>query len=70
MTPVPVASSPTAAAATLLTGGPAGAEINHLRALFQQTPASLTGNLIGVLLISAIYGSLADTSLLYTSRCV
>ena len=36
------------------------ADVNHLRALYQQTPASLTGNLIGTLLIIGIYLPLSD----------
>jgi signal transduction histidine kinase/CheY-like chemotaxis protein len=35
-----------------------GTQIDHLRALFQQTPASLTGNAIGMALIAAMYASL------------
>ena len=38
----------------------AAADVNHLRALYQQTPASLTGNLIGTLLIIGIYLPLSD----------
>ncbi len=35
--------------------------VDFLRALFQQTPATLTGNGIGMLLIAAIFGPLAET---------
>ena len=39
---------------------PRGAvDADHVRALFQQTPASLTGNLIGMLLVAAIFAPLA-----------
>jgi signal transduction histidine kinase len=34
-------------------------DIDHLRALMQQTPASLTGNAAGIVLIGAIFGPLA-----------
>jgi signal transduction histidine kinase/CheY-like chemotaxis protein len=34
-------------------------DIEHLRALMQQTPASLTGNAIGIGLVLAIFGSLS-----------
>ena len=34
----------------------------HIRALYAQTPASLTGNLIGMLLMAAIFGALAPTA--------
>ena len=34
-------------------------DIDHLRALMQQTPASLTGNAIGIGLMLAMYGGLA-----------
>ena len=36
-----------------------GRDIEHLRALMQQTPASLTGNAIGIGLVLAIFGSLS-----------
>ncbi len=35
-------------------------DIDHIRALYVQTPATLTGNLIGMLLMATIFGSLAD----------
>jgi signal transduction histidine kinase/CheY-like chemotaxis protein len=35
-------------------------DVEHLRALYVQTPATLTGNLIGMLLMTAIYGSLTS----------
>jgi hypothetical protein len=34
-------------------------DIDHLRALMQQTPATLTGNGIGIVLIGGIFGNLA-----------
>jgi signal transduction histidine kinase len=37
-----------------------GSRVEHLRALYIQTPASLTGNLIGILLMAAIYSPLAS----------
>lgn len=42
-------------------GGDAGDhhQLDHLRALFTQTPATLTGNLVGLLLVLAIFGRLA-----------
>jgi len=41
---------------------PPGTQINHLRALFQQTPATLTGNLIGIVLVLAIFWGLSDAA--------
>jgi len=38
---------------------PAGSDVDHIRALYVQTPASLTGNLIGLSLVTAIFGTLA-----------
>jgi two-component system, sensor histidine kinase len=35
-------------------------EVNHIRALYVQTPATLTGNFIGVSLIAAIFGPLSS----------
>jgi signal transduction histidine kinase/CheY-like chemotaxis protein len=35
-------------------------QLDHVRALFTQTPASLTGNLVGMLLMAVMFGSLAD----------
>ena len=37
----------------------AAVDVDHVRALFQQTPASLTGNLIGMLLVATIFAPLA-----------
>jgi hypothetical protein len=34
-------------------------DIDHLRALMQQTPATLTGNGIGIVLVGGIFGNLA-----------
>ncbi len=36
-----------------------GSSIDHIRALYVQAPASLTGNLIGMALVTAIFGALA-----------
>ncbi len=36
-------------------------EIDHIRALYVQTPATLTGNAIGLVLITLIFGPLAET---------
>jgi two-component system, sensor histidine kinase len=36
-------------------------DIDHLRALMQQTPATLTGNAIGILLIATMFGPSAST---------
>ena len=43
-----------------------GARIDHLMALYVQTPAVLTGNLFGMVLVMAIYWQLADTRDLLT----
>lgn len=40
------------------------ATVDHLRALYVQTPASLTGNLIGMLLMAAIFWPLAPRPLI------
>jgi two-component system, sensor histidine kinase len=37
-----------------------GSDADHIRALYVQTPASLTGNLIGMVLMTVIFWSLAD----------
>ena len=37
-----------------------GSGVDHLLALYVQTPATLTGNLFGIVLIAAFYGPLAD----------
>jgi signal transduction histidine kinase len=37
-----------------------GIDVDHIRALYVQTPASLTGNLIGMALMTAIFWSLAQ----------
>ena len=37
-----------------------GGEVDHIRALYVQTPATLTGNLIGMLLMGVIFGPLAE----------
>jgi signal transduction histidine kinase/CheY-like chemotaxis protein len=39
---------------------PASSDVDHIRALYVQTPASLTGNLIGLALVAAIFWSLAS----------
>jgi two-component system, sensor histidine kinase len=60
---IPAAS--TAPAAPASTAAPAQpdirprGEIDHIRALYVQTPATLTGNLIGMVLMAAIFGPLA-----------
>lgn len=53
---------PDAAAATATETPPADShkQVDHVRALFTQTPASLTGNGIGLLLMLAMFGGLAD----------
>ncbi|MBU6258883.1 MAG: hybrid sensor histidine kinase/response regulator [Burkholderiales bacterium] len=43
---------------------PTGSGVEHLRALYVQTPATLTGNLVGMGLIAVIFGPLADRRLL------
>ena len=66
---VPAAAAPAAEAST---GAPAvaaepqlpawrrhGSSVDHIRALYQQSPASLTGNLVGMALVSAMFGALA-----------
>ncbi|GAB4042327.1 MAG: hypothetical protein Fur0014_14490 [Rubrivivax sp.] len=35
-------------------------QLDHVRALFTQTPATLTGNAVGVILVLAMFGGLAD----------
>ena len=52
----PSAAPPTAAAPTPERRG----EIDHIRALYVQTPATLTGNMIGMLLMASIFWPLAD----------
>jgi two-component system, sensor histidine kinase len=54
--------APTAAAATSAGARPGqpNDRIDYLRALYQQTPASLTGNLIGMLLMTGIFWDLAE----------
>jgi two-component system, sensor histidine kinase len=50
--------------AALAGAGPARPrdEVDHIRALYQQSPASLTGNLIGMLLMPAIFWGLAPAA--------
>jgi signal transduction histidine kinase/CheY-like chemotaxis protein len=50
----PLSPSPTSAAASAGQG-----EIDHIRALYVQTPATLTGNLIGMVLMGLIFWPLA-----------
>ena len=61
-------AAPAAPAATAPAGDAAQRRllrnIDHLRALMQQTPATLAGYLAGMLLIAAIYGTLAPPLLL------
>jgi two-component system, sensor histidine kinase len=40
-------------------------EVNHIRALYVQTPATLTGNFIGVSLMAAIFGPLSTPGRIY-----
>jgi two-component system, sensor histidine kinase len=47
-----------AAAAPQLSVGKSGA-VDHIRALYVQTPATLTGNLVGMVLMAAIFGPLS-----------
>lgn len=49
-------------AAAQADGAPAAAagRVDHIRALYVQTPATLTGNLVGMGLMAAIFGPLAD----------
>ena len=58
------ASAPVAAAAgaagTAAVGRAQGRQTGHVRALFVQSPASLTGNLIGAVLIGTIFWPLAE----------
>ena len=35
-------------------------QLDHVRALFTQTPATLTGNFVGVTLVILMFGGLAD----------
>lgn len=44
--------------------GPAPSDIDHLRALMQQTPASLTGNAIGIIVIVLVFAPLAPLPVL------
>lgn len=44
---------------------PAPARIDHIRALYVQTPATLAGNLIGMLLMASIFWSLAPPARLF-----
>jgi two-component system, sensor histidine kinase len=41
-------------------GGDDHHQLDHVRALFTQTPATLTGNFVGVTLVILMFGSLAD----------
>jgi signal transduction histidine kinase/CheY-like chemotaxis protein len=53
------AATATATASSSATAARSGSGIDHIRALYVQTPASLTGNLIGMLLMTAIFWPLA-----------
>jgi two-component system, sensor histidine kinase len=55
VTPAPLATPATASLPDIRPRG----EIDHIRALYVQTPATLTGNLIGMVLMAAIFGPLA-----------
>ena len=60
------APAPLAPAASLpppawpASGAGTAGRVDHIRALYVQTPATLTGNLIGMGLITAIFGALAE----------
>ena len=61
----PGEAAPIAIAAAALTPAPAPrprGEIDHIRALYVQTPATLTGNLIGMLLMAWAFWPLVETS--------
>lgn len=56
-------AAPAAAATAAAPDGDAADELHqldHVRALFTQTPASLTGNAVGLFLVLAMFGSLAE----------
>jgi len=55
---------PSAAAASDTAGTARSDEAGHVRALFVQSPASLTGNLIGLSLVGAIFWPLAGRGLM------
>jgi signal transduction histidine kinase/CheY-like chemotaxis protein len=40
------------------------ADVDHIRALYVQTPATLSGNLIGMVLMAAIFGTLAPRAVI------
>ncbi|RVU44639.1 hybrid sensor histidine kinase/response regulator [Rubrivivax rivuli] len=55
---------PPAAPAPAVAGGPGG-RVDHIRALYVQTPATLTGNLIGMALMASMFWSLAPPGRLF-----
>lgn len=61
--PTAVAELPAAAAATA--PSPQAQQLEHARALYTQTPATLVGNLVGVLLVVFFFGGVADPRRLF-----
>jgi two-component system, sensor histidine kinase len=60
--PASLVAEPVQAATVAAASAPAirpRGEIDHIRALYVQTPATLTGNLIGMVLMATIFGPLA-----------
>jgi two-component system, sensor histidine kinase len=57
--PLVPATLPDPAASPRPTAGAAG-RVDHIRALYVQTPATLAGNLVGMVLMTAIFGPLAE----------
>jgi signal transduction histidine kinase/CheY-like chemotaxis protein len=55
----PEPPGPDAPAATSKAARRSRVDVDHIRALYVQTPATLTGNLIGMALMAAIFGTLA-----------
>ena len=62
MTAAPASAPQAPAAAPPPPWSPAGTagRVDHIRALYVQTPATLTGNLVGMVLMTAIFGPLAE----------
>ncbi len=54
------APPPLAVLAAVTAGAAAVGRVDHIRALYVQTPATLTGNLIGMVLMTAIFWPLAE----------
>jgi signal transduction histidine kinase len=57
-------TAPSAAPALSAAGGPGG-RVDHIRALYVQTPATLTGNLIGMGLMASMFWTLAPPGRLF-----